>query len=223
MGDITPKHERGAALLVAVMALALMSGLGLALVAAASSETLIAANFRAAEEAFYAADALVERTLVDLRGADDLTALLAGEGESTFVDGAPGGTRTLADGSRIDLSVIVNLANCNRTTTCSASAMDAVTAERPWGPNNPRWRLYAYGPLARLSSGGARSSPYVVAMVADDASEGDGNPLQDALEGEQGSGVIALRVEAFGVRGAHRTAELTILCDPQLRVLWWRS
>src|SRR6185295_7455772 len=55
------------------------------------------------------------------------------------------------------------------------------------------------------------SAFYVVLMVADDPSEDDGLPLQDGLlEGNPGQGVIALRAEAFGPRGAHKTIEATI-------------
>ena len=218
------RTEHGIAILIAMMALVLMSGLGLALVAAASSESLIAANFRAATEVFYAADAMAGRALVDLRSAGDLTEVLTGAAPSSFVDGAPAGTRVLGDSAQIDLGVIVNLANCGRTTACSASAMDAVTAERPWGLNNPRWSLYAYGRVNGISGGGpAGAGTYVVAMVADDPSELDGNPLRDALPGEPGSGVLTLRIIAFGPRGARKTVEITLLCRPALRLLSWHS
>ena len=53
---------------------------------------------------------------------------------------------------------------------------------------------------------------YVVVMVGDDPSENDGNPLKDGSGARRipGSGVIALRAEVFGPRGAHKIIELTV-------------
>ena len=53
--------ESGIALVVALMTMVLMMALGAALVLITSSETMIAANFRVSQEAFYAADAVFER------------------------------------------------------------------------------------------------------------------------------------------------------------------
>ena len=217
--------EKGVALVVAMMALVLMSALGLALVATTSTETLIAANYRLSVELLYAAEGMARRAMVDLRQAPDWTSVLTGAARSTFVDGAASGTRVLADGTAVDLDAVVNLANCNRRTACSAAAMDAVTAARPWGVNNPRWRLYSHGPLGHLLSGSLPSSRYVVALVADDPSERDGDPLADAPDGEPGAGVLWLRAEAFGPRGAHRTLDVTLAHEPAtpvMQVISWR-
>jgi len=95
---------------------------------------------------------------------------------------------------------------------CGAAEMNAATTERPWGPNNPRWQLYAYNNVSALMPAGTIDSAYyAVVMVADDASENDGNPLQDgASQTNPGSGVIAMRAEAFGPKGAHKVIELTV-------------
>ena len=216
--------QRGVALVFAMLALVLLSALGLALVAATSSETVIAGNFRVSAETSYAADAIAGRALVDLRTAADWTPVLSGSTRSTFVDGAPSGPRTLLDRSIVDLTKVVNLANCNKATTCRPSDMDAVSAARPWGRNNPRWQLYAYGPLSRLIPGDAvRSACYALAMVGDDPAETDGNPLQDATDPQDpGAGVVALRVEAFGPQSAHKTIEITLARQPSFRLLSWR-
>ncbi len=205
-------REHGAALIVAMMATLLMTALGLALVLTTTSETMIARNFRAAGEGLYAADAGIERALADLAGASDWNALLAGGVRSTFVDGAPVGTRTLADGSVVDLQALTNLANCQRAGACSNADMDAVTADRPWGANNPRWRLYAYGWLdGVLPSGTIGSRYYVVVYVADDPSEDDGDPLVDGGGPDNpGAGVLLLRGEAFGPLGAHKVVDVTV-------------
>ena len=61
--------------------------------------------------------------------------------------------------------------------------MNTSTAERPWGTNNPRWRLYAYGPVHDFLPTGTINSPfYVVVWVADDPSETDANPALDGSD-----------------------------------------
>ena len=205
--------ERGAALLVALMAILLTMALGTALILSAGIESKITRNFRARVEAFYAADAALEHTVDDLRAMGDWNAVLSGLVPSAFTDGPPNGMRVLADGRPFDLGEVVNLA-----APCSGSAMDAPTAERPWGPNNPRWQLFAWGFLTDLLQ--ETGSPfYVVTMVGDDSSENDGDPLRDGstpcTQGQvvacnPGTGRIELRAEAFGPFGAHKILEATI-------------
>lgn len=212
--------ERGVALLVALMAMLLVMALGTALVLAASIESKLTRNFRHGAQALYAADAVLERAVDELGAMPDWNAVLTGAVSSSFVDGPPGGTRTLADGRPIDPGEIVNQANCRQPTACAGSTMDAVTAGRPWGANNPRWQPFAWGALDDLLPAGRGGSPfYVVAMVADDPSETDGDPLADGAAPcapggagtcNPGTGLLALRAEAFGPYGAHKILELTI-------------
>jgi hypothetical protein len=218
------RHEDGIAMIMAMAATLLMSALGMALVLTTSSETIIASNFRDASEALYAADAVLERSIDDLLRAPDWNAVLTGTAQSAFVDGAPSGTRTLADGSTIDLGQLVNMANCGSVARCSDGDMDTATPERPWGQNNPRWQLYAYGNLGDMLPNDRIDSPYyVIAMVGDDSSETDGTPLQDGVD-TPGAGVVAMRAAAFGPRGARRTIEMTIARTPAgVRVLSWRE
>ena len=198
-------------IIIAIMAMLLMTALGTALLLTTSTETRIVMNFRNSSEGMYAADAAVERAMDDLLTVPDWNTLLAGTATSAFVDGAPSGTRHLVDGKDLDLGEVLNFANCQKP-TCSTSDYPAVTLERPWGPNNPRWQLYAYGNLNDLMPTGSINSPYyVVVMVADDPSENDGNPLQDGVSSNNpGSGVLALRAEAFGPWGTHKSIELTV-------------
>jgi hypothetical protein len=233
-------EEQGVAVIIAIMSTTLMLTLGGALILLSSSETAIAANFRMGHEATYAADAAIERALADLRNQLDWTPVLEGSVQSSFTDGLPSGTRTLADGSTIDLDGITNLANCQKATVCSDPDVAAVTTERPWGANNPRWILFAYGPLAKtLGPATVRSSFYVAAFVGDDPSENDGNPTVDGLmvanTPNPGSGIVVIRGESFGPRGAHKIVETSIgrLTIPssgpggqpstELRVLSWRE
>jgi type IV pilus assembly PilX-like protein len=218
--DPDPRCERGIALVVALMAMLVMAALGTALILAAAVESKITRNFRNNAQALYAADAVLERSVDELRAIADWNMLLSGSVRSAFADGEPQGVRTLADGRTIDLSGILNDANCRKTSACSNAAMDAITMERPWGPNNPRWQPFAWGPLDRLTSTATVAVPfYVMVMVADDASECDDNPLVDggamvscpaATKANPGAGVLILRAEAFGPFGAHRVIELTV-------------
>lgn len=202
--------ERGIALVIAIMALLFMSALGGALMLTTSGETKIANNFRHASEGLYAADAALERSLVDLLTVADWNALLSGSTKSAFIDGPPG-TRELSDGTDLDLNEVVNYANCQKT-TCTAADYTAVTVDRPWGVNNPRWQLFAYGPLNSMIPTSTINSPfYVVVMVGDDPSESDDDPLMDGSTADNpGSGVMALRAEAFGPRGVRKVIDMTV-------------
>jgi Tfp pilus assembly protein PilX len=198
-----------------MMALLLMTALGLALVLTTSTETMITGNYQQGQEAFYAADAGLERAMQDLLTVPDWNRILAGATTSAFVDGAPG-DRTLADGTNLNLPQVVNVADCGKLTGCSDADMNAITPDRPWGLNNPRWQLYAYGSMEDLVPTGTINSPfYVVVLVGDDPSDIDNDPLHDGGPPAGGGtnpglGVLAMRVEAFGPRGAHKVVECTV-------------
>ena len=221
-------------MIVAMMGLLMISALGMALVLGTSTETMIARNFRSGAGGVYAAEAVVEQALDELAAVPDWTALVNGSLHSALTDGPPSGERTMADGTRINLTEVLNLANCGKLTMCSAADMNAVTAERPWGTNNPRWRLYAYGRLADEAPVGIISSRfYLILLVADDPSEIDGDPSIDAASPNPGSGVLLLRGEAFGPGGAHAVVEATVTCadpdelisipgTPPVRIASWR-
>jgi hypothetical protein len=222
------RREDGIALIVAMMAMLLMTALGVALVLTTSSETMIAGNFRNSQEALYAADAVVERAMDDILTVPDWNKLLDGSTQSAFVDGAPSGVRTLPDGSTFDLTQALNIANCDHVAPCTDAEMNALSASRQWTTNNPRWKLYAYGKLADMlpATDTINSAYYVTVMVGDDPSDNDDDPLHDGVKlcppndssgaiqtpptCNPGSGVIALRAEAFGPRGAHKIIEVTV-------------
>src|SRR5262245_60259330 len=183
----------GIVVVVVLLVILLMSALVAALTSVTASEMFVAANFRLGREASYAATAAAERALSDL-STPDWASVLAGNTRSTFVDGAPAGTRMLPNGDRIDLTRLLNLANCRKPTSCSVGEMNLTTAERPRGENNPRWQLFAYGSLSAANLGVVTDSPfYIVVMVGDDPSETDDNPLVDAPPGDPGAGILALR------------------------------
>ena len=216
--------ERGFALVVCLLAVVLMAALGVGLVMATTTEAMIAANFRSALEARTAASAIVERAFVDLARMIDWTPALNGGVRSAFYDGSPG-VRPLSDGSEIDLRRIINMLNCNRSGSCADAEMDASTAERPWGTNNPRWQLFASGPLAALTGGAGISRCYAVALVADDQLENDGDPVRDGLDrSNPGTAILRLRGEAFCGRSTRRGVEATLVRDPLgTRLISWRE
>lgn len=176
--------ERGVALVLALMAVLLLSALGLALVATTSTELLIASNYRNGQEALYAADAAAERALAELPAVPWNTPF-DGSTTSSFTDGPAAGIRTLADGSALDLAQIVAAAG--------------------GGGNNPAWHLYAWGPVTRLLPAGQIDSAfYLVVLVADHPFESDVLSLRSEAFGPRGThNVIELtvaRADTPGVR-----------------------
>ena len=204
--------ERGVALIIALMSMMLMMALGMALMMTTITETKISANYSGGAEALYAADAGIERVMQDLLTVPDWNNILTGATTSAFIDGAASGTRTLADGSALDLTEATNMVRCGKIGTCSDTDLTAVSEERPWGANNPRWTLYAYGPMREmLPTETINSEMYVVVWVADDPSENDNNPLQDGtLATNPGRGVLAMLAHAYGRDGSRRVVEVTV-------------
>jgi hypothetical protein len=153
---------------------------------------MIAGAYAEGQELTYAAEAGLEIAEQELRRVPDWNDVLAGAVRSTWID----------DGFLPTVSEATNIANCGKTTWCSAAEMDAVSDLRPWGTNNPRWQLFAFGELNHC---------YVVAWVGDDAAENDGDPLRDGVAGTNpGAGIVAVRSEAFGVGGGHKVVESTL-------------
>jgi hypothetical protein len=205
-----------------------MSGVAAILVLLTNTDVLIAANAGAASEALIAADAALERTIGELRDSADLSAPLSGVQASSFVDGAAGGRRTLVDGRTIDLDHIVWLAHCQKRTRCSDADMNALRRDRPWGSRNPRWRLFSHGPFDPAPGGPRSGLPlYVLSMIADDQSETDGDPWRDGRQtgpaANPGAGIVLVRAEAFGRRGAHRAVEALVVRQDLADLARWEA
>jgi hypothetical protein len=229
---------RGVALPLVMAVILLMSTLAAALIMASSVESLVARHFQSGVEALSAASAMLERAAADLRALPDWTMVLNGSVHSPFLDGLAGGLRTTPDGSTVNLTEIVNQADCGRDRTCTAGEMDAVTADRPWGANNPRWRVFGSGSLSALVGSPGPSGPlYVVALVADDGMENDGDPETDGMSiggvSNPGLGVVVIRAEAFAAGGVTRVVQATVRRGdavglapgslPRLRILTWHE
>ena len=196
------RSQQGSALIFSMMTLFVMMTIGAALVSISSIETQIAANFDRGTQVFYAADAALERALVDLSALADWDQALDGTTVSTFTEGPSTGMHRVG-GAMVDLNAAASLLLCGRIAPCGDADVTAVTASRPWGRNNPRWRPYAWGPV------GSREI-YAMVWVADDPGETDGDPFHDGTGTDNpGRGLIALTAQAYGPRGERRTIEVT--------------
>jgi Tfp pilus assembly protein PilX len=198
------RDERGVALIISLLCMLLLMALGIALVATTMTESKISGNYANGAEALYAADAGVERAMQDLLTVPDWNNVLQAGVRSSFIDGEPG-ARTLPDGTSLNLIQLTNTINCGKTSTCSDTDFNTITEERPWGTNNPRYSLYAYGPLSdMLPTGTIDSNMYVVLWVGDDPAETDGLATTDS------NGVLSLLAYAFGPGGSRRIIEVTV-------------
>lgn len=220
--------ERGVALVIALLAMMLMTALGMALMLTSQTETLIGGNFRDSVEGSYVADAGIERVMQDVLSIPDWNTILTSPDgiragvTSGFIDGTL--TPTMPDGKQINLVSATNMINCNKVTTCSDSDLNALEGDRLWGPNNPRYRLFAWGPVNDLNPTATLNSPfYLVVWIADDSAETDADPDVDGgapvdldndgnadYPNNPGSGVLTIRAEAFGPGGTHRVIEATL-------------
>lgn len=215
---VSRTDEQGIAVVATLLALVLVSALGSALLLLSAGETLAAANYRDALVASYAAEAAIEAVLPELQKRDDWNPLLtSSDGIRGVATGTFSGPLTfnLADGHVLNLAAITARANCPQVSptpvVCSDAQMNASTADRPWGKNNPRWRLYAWGVLDRTLPGVDGTGVVVGVWAADDPAENDENPsLDGAGAGNHGAGTILVRAESFGPRGLHARVETAL-------------
>jgi hypothetical protein len=175
--------ERGAALICALMGMTILMAFGAALVVITSTETIIAGNFRNSRQAFYAAEAAAELAVAELRRRTNWIGVVEGTERSQFIDGAPGGARALPADAPVDLTAIVNIANCGTAAPCAGA---------------PRWQLFAYGPLRGLAPPGASDSPFYIVALVSGGQTASGAPL------------VTIRGEAFGPSGASQALEITL-------------
>jgi hypothetical protein len=211
--------QRGIALILVLLVTSFLSAIGLGLVLIVIMDRLATGNVRGSVAMLYAADAAIELAARDLAMIEDWSLALTGASRSGFVDVGPiGGVRAIPGGGAVDLTAATNLLNCGKAMTCSDAEMDANSKERPWGVNNARWQLYAYGPFRDIAQLARPEPCYLAVWVADDAREEDADPLSDGkADGTPGQGVVRLRAEAYGPMGARRAieAELARQCLPK--------
>jgi hypothetical protein len=218
--------ECGVALIAALIAMTILSALALSLTTVTSTEERVSSHYAGGNETLYAAEAVLTLAIRDLAAVPDWSAALDGSATSSLVDLAVH-SGPWPDGIAATAAEATARITCGKP-ACNAADMDARTAERPWGADNPRWQLYAYGPASRLSSAGAvHSHQYVAVWVGDDPSETDGKPLVD---GDTSSGVnpgwgkITLLAHGYGPSGVRRVVIATIeRRGSGTRVLSWQT
>lgn len=206
--------ERGFALILVILVTSFLLAIGMGLALIVVMDRLATGNLRGSVAMLYSADAALELAAHDLARLEDWNLALSGSSRGQFVDGDPEGVRDIPSGGSVDLTQVTNQLNCGRSASCTEAQMAANTRERPWGPNNARWRLFAYGPVVNIANLARPSPCYLAVWVADDGREVDEDPASDAEEEEPGHGVIRVRAEAFGPFGTRRAieAELARLC-----------
>ncbi|MCX6542945.1 MAG: pilus assembly PilX N-terminal domain-containing protein [Acidobacteria bacterium] len=226
-------QQSGAALITVLAMLMLVSTIGLGLALTTSLEPAIASAHEASLSCGYAAEAGLAIALHELGGVADWNLVLSGQVGSAILQTAADTGLLLPDGTQADVGSLTNLANCGHAAACTNLELDAFTTDRPWGPNNPRWQVFGHTRLDQLGSFDLAPLPCeVIVWVGDDPAELDGDPLRDsepAPDGARrpGAGVIMLRAEGFGIRGAHRVVTATISrspgADSRPRAVAWRA
>jgi hypothetical protein len=225
--------ERGVALVLVLLGMTMLAAIGLGLSLTSSLARVSAANHDDALALMNAAEAGLELAARELAlvAIDDV---LSGKVSSPMVDGVPG-PRVVAPDVTIDLQVLTHQLTCGRVVPCTDAQVQQATAERPWGVNNPRWRLFVHTALHPPALPRAAPPLYIVVWIGDDAREDDGDPAADgAGEAQEGRYIVRARAEAFGPRGGRRAIEAELarlcasepagdVCVPGVRVHSWRA
>ncbi len=228
-------EPRGIALILVLLVTSLLSALALGLAIVVSSTQLVEGNFGEGATMGYAAEAGVALAAHELARQSEWDAVLAGVARSGMTDGPPTGARAIAGGGTVSLQAETNQLNCGRTTSCTSAQMAVTTAERPWGANNPAWRLFLYGPVAEILRPTHPRPGYLLVWIADDSRETDGDPLMDGSAADgRGRDVVRVRATVFGPGPARRAVEAELarmcrsaggvmVCRPGIRVQSWRE
>lgn len=228
-------RQTGVALILVVLFTSFLSAIGLGLALVVFMDRLATGNVRGSAAMLYAADAGIELAAHDLARAADWDLVLSGGQLASFTDGAAGGMRGIPSGGSVDLTAATHLLNCGKDTACTVAQMNANSRERPWGANNPRWQLFAYGPFGGLAAFERPTPCYLVVWIADDAREQDADPLSDgADEKAPGYGILRVRAETYGPTGSRRAIEAELVrfclpdaepgsCRPGIRVQSWQE
>ena len=202
-------NERGAAVVIALVITMLLAVLGAGMLTLTSTETMIAASYRHAQEASYGAEAALERALSDLAVITDWTVVIATPNVMSSLNDAASSVR-LPDGQIVSLAAL----SAGRQRESDDSAGPAM-----YRADNPQWRLFAHAPIQDLLASPATAPPlYLLVWVADDGNDGDGDPARDS------NGWVVVHAEALGSGGARRGVEAVIARSGNgvLRVLGWQ-
>ena len=184
----TRTNDAGAALISVLLVAGLLAALGVSLVLVGDTERRVAANSVYAVETAAAADAALERALVDLRRMPDWRRW----SRETCVE------------SRRRQPAPVARRRRPRFDRCDGQPSGR---DQCLGVLAPTAGLAAHasGPISALAQGSAvDSAAYLIVWVADDPADADGNASVDT------NGTLTLRAEARGLGGARRAVEATV-------------
>ncbi len=200
---------RGFGLVTVLLWLSLLATTALGVALATSAEPAATSALHDRLRLARAAESAVSLAVASLAAQPDWS-LVPGHGvASPFTDGAPG-VRLVA-GLPLDLVTETRQRTCGRPAPCDDASTSVVAPDRPWGVRNPRWQLVVHLPLADLDAVAARACPcYLMAWVADDPADDDGDPARDAPAGVAGHGVLLVRGAAIGGAGALAEAEALV-------------
>lgn len=209
MASRTWADPRGFGLLTVLLWLSLLATAALGVALATSAEPLATSALHDQLRMSRAAESALSLALAHLAAQPDWSTVPGGTSASAFVDGAAG--PRVHGGAPLDLVAETRLRTCGRVTACDAAATAVTAPSRPWGLRNPQWALLVHLPLATLDVVAARACPcYLIAWVADDPADDDGDPARDAPAGTAGHGVLLVRGAAVGPRGAFAEVEAVV-------------
>ncbi len=192
-GTRTRFDQQGTVLVCTLMVTTLLATLVATLALVITTDTLISANHRAAQQLQYASDAGLERAIGVLGGLADWTAVPGLDlGVSPDLDDG-------LSAPRVPGGPVLDLVRLTAERQRDSDARYRVSADRPI------WRLLTHAPLGTAIPGERLSTPvYLIVWVADDVEDGDGDPSIDSNR------VLLLYAEAVGTRGARQRAEALI-------------
>ena len=184
------RGDEGSGVLLAMLIASTVLALVLGLVAVSSTERAMAANSSVGSETLYAAEALAAHVLSELSSDTSWTPALTGERHSTFLE--PTAQPIAAWNESLDLSAM------------TVGLQQQSDGQFPAGPDTSRWRLFAAGSLAGLVGNDRVGRAFLVAWVADDVADADGDPGVDA------NGSVMIRVQALALGGIQRSLQIVL-------------
>lgn len=189
--------ERGSGLILALLFVVIVSAMAAAVLMVSRTETLVAAHFRTAAEALFAAEGGIAQAVRDLAAQPDWDLVLSGAVTSSLAQGTAIGSQALPAGGSIVL--------CCGPASLTGSVQLRADGGRGWGLETPQWVIYAWGPVTAWGPAGAIQSPlYVAVWVSDDPADGDGDPYAD------NNGVLRVHAQALGPSGSRRIVEAVV-------------
>jgi hypothetical protein len=159
--------------------------LGLGLVAVSATERAIAGNHHAGTQALYAAEAVAEHVLTELRSDASWSPALSGERHSAFLE--PTSQPVAPWNTVVDL------------TAMTAQVQQHSAAFWSAGFDTPQWQVFAAGAFEALTGRDNAGRFFLTAWVADDVADGDADPEVDS------NGIVMIRTQALGLGGLRRS------------------